>query len=66
VAIGPSGDLYIAEKRAGRLLRIKQDGKAEIVLQGLTTPRDPAFDNDGNLYVAETDAGRILRVSGDF
>ena len=49
-----------------RLLRIKQSGKLETVLQGLATPRDPAFDNDGNLYVAETDEGRILKLLGDF
>ena len=66
VAIGPSGDLYVAEKRGGRLLRINQSGKLETVLQGLATPRDPAFDNDGNLYVAETDEGRILKLLGDF
>lgn len=66
VAIGPSGDVYTAERAGGRLLRLKQDGSRIVLLEGLSSPRDPAFDASGNLYLAETDTGRVLRLTGNF
>ena len=66
VVIGPSGDLYVAARNAGQLLRITLSGSRTILLRGLKTPRDPAFDAKGDLYVAESDAGRILKVTGRF
>lgn len=66
LAIGKSGDLYVAQRQAGKVLRVKLDGTRIILIEGLKAPRDPAFDAAGNLYVAETGAGRILRLEGDF
>jgi len=66
IAIGPSGDFYLAARNAGQLLRISRNGTRTVLLQGLKTPRDPVFDAKGNLYVAESDAGRVLKVTGRF
>lgn len=67
MALGPDGQLYIAERGAGRIVRLPDrnaDGAAdnlEVVAQGLNSPSSLAFYRDGSLYVAETT--RILRLS---
>ena len=66
VAIGKSGDLYVAQPQAGKFSRIKLDGTRITLIEGLNEPRDPTFDEAGNLFVAETGAGRILKMTGDF
>jgi hypothetical protein len=66
LAVGPSGDVYAPESKAGTLIRIKRDGARIVILEGLARPRDPVFDSAGHLYLAETDAGRVLKLSGDF
>lgn len=66
LAFGPSGDLYVAQPQVGKVSRIKPDGTATTLLQGLKEPRDPAFDASGNLYVAETETGRILKLTGAY
>lgn len=66
LAIGPDGQLYVAERGAGRILRlpdIDRDGAAdqvEIAASGLNSPSSLAFYQDGSLYVGET--RRILRL----
>ncbi len=66
IAIGRSGDLYVAQPQAGKVSRIKRDGRSIVLINGLDGPRDPAFDSAGNLYVAETGLGRILKITGDY
>jgi sugar lactone lactonase YvrE len=66
LAIGKSGDLYVAQPQAGKVLRVKADGTHITLIEGLNEPRDPAFDEAGNLFVAETGAGRILKMTGDY
>ena len=67
LAIGPDGELYAAERGAGRVIRMPDrdgDGQAdgvEVVADGLESPSSLAFYQDGSLYVAETT--RILRLS---
>ncbi|MEJ2600107.1 MAG: sorbosone dehydrogenase family protein [Anaerolineales bacterium] len=67
LAIGPDGVLYVAERGAGRILRLPDrdgDGLADskqVVAQGLNAPSSLAFYQDGSLYVAET--RRVLRLS---
>jgi glucose/arabinose dehydrogenase len=67
MAIGPDGQLYLAERGAGRILRLPDrdgDGVAdtiETVADGLNGPSSIAFYQDGSLYVGETT--RILRLS---
>lgn len=67
LALGPAGEVYVAERGAGRILRLPdEDGdfladRQEIVAEGLNAPSSLAFYLDGSLYVGETD--RILRLS---
>jgi glucose/arabinose dehydrogenase len=71
MAIGPDGELYVAERGAGRIIRLPDrddDGVAdgapsgvEVVADGLRAPSSIAFYVDGSLYVGETT--RILRLS---
>lgn len=67
MALGPDGELYVAERGAGRIVRLPDrdgDGVAEgteVVADGLNAPSSIAFYEDGSLYVGETT--RILRLS---
>jgi hypothetical protein len=62
---GPEGLPYVAsfsqlphQAGAGAVLKIQANGAAQVVLAGLTTPIDLAFDQAGRLYVLEfVDAG---------
>jgi len=65
--IGPDGQLYVAERGAGRILRLPDrdgDGQldgVEVVAEGLARPSSLDFYVDGSLYVGETT--RVLRLS---
>jgi glucose/arabinose dehydrogenase len=67
LAIGPDGQLYAAERGAGRIVRLPDrdgDGQAdgvEVVADGLEAPSSLAFYQDGSLYVGETT--RVLQLS---
>jgi glucose/arabinose dehydrogenase len=67
MALGLDGQLYVAERGAGRIVRLPDrnaDGTAdnlEVVARGLNSPSSLAFYRDGSLYVGET--SRILRLS---
>ncbi len=67
MAVGPDGELYVAERGARRIVRLPDrdgDGVAdgvEVVADGLSAPSSIAFYQDGSLYVGETT--RILRLS---
>ena len=67
LAIGPDGQAYVAERGAGRILRLpddNSDGKADriqVIAESLNAPSSLAFFKDGSLYVAETT--RILKLS---
>jgi glucose/arabinose dehydrogenase len=67
MALGADGALYVAERRAGRIVRLPdRDGDGvgdgvEVVADGLHDPSSLVFYNDGSLYVGETT--RILRLS---
>jgi glucose/arabinose dehydrogenase len=67
MALGPDGQLYLAERGNGRIVRLPdRDGDGvsdglEVVADGLQTPSSLAFAPDGSLYVGETE--RILRLS---
>lgn len=64
LALAPDGALYVAEERAGRVVRINPGGGTTPVAEGLSNPEGIAFDNAGNLYVVEDVAGgRLLRVA---
>ena len=65
MTIGPDGHIYVAERGAGRILRLPdadRDGildQIDILAEGLDAPSSLAFYQDGSLYVGETT--RILR-----
>lgn len=67
MALGSDGQLYVAERGMGRVVRLPdhdRDGVAdslETVAEGLNGPSSIAFFKDNSLYVAETK--RILRMS---
>jgi len=67
MALGPDGLLYVAERGAGRVVRLRDanlDGAAdgiEVVAKGINQPNSLAFAPDGSLYVAETT--RVWRLS---
>jgi glucose/arabinose dehydrogenase len=67
MALGPDGELYVAERGAGRIVRLPdRDGDGvvdtvEVVAPDLKAPSSIAFHEDGSLYVGETT--RILRLS---
>jgi glucose/arabinose dehydrogenase len=65
MTLGPDGQVYAAERGAGRILRFPdadRDGKVDeiqVVAGGLEAPSSLAFYQDGSLYVGETT--RVLR-----
>lgn len=67
MTLGPDGALYVAERGAGRILRLPDtngDGRADgarPVAEDLDAPSSLAFYEDGSLYVGETT--RVLRLS---
>ncbi len=67
MALGPDGQLYVAERGASRIVRLPDrngDGVSdgvEIVADGMNAPSSIAFYQDGSLYVGET--GQIVRLS---
>jgi glucose/arabinose dehydrogenase len=67
LAIGPDGQLYVADRDANRIVRLPDqngDGVADaiqVVADDLDRPSSLAFYNDGSLYIGETT--RILRLS---
>jgi glucose/arabinose dehydrogenase len=67
MSLSPQGDLYVAERGAGRVVRLPDaegDGVADsldVVAADLDSPSSLAFDQDGSLYVAETT--RVWRLS---
>jgi glucose/arabinose dehydrogenase len=67
LTIGPDDQLYVAERGAGRILRLPDregDGQLdeiEVVAEGLARPSSLDFYQDGSLYVGETT--RVLRLS---
>jgi len=67
LAVGPDGELYVAERGADRVVRLPdrdKDGQLdelEVVAEGLSAPSSLAFYEDGSLYAAETT--RVLRFT---
>lgn len=79
VAVGPSGEIYIAE--GNRVRRVQPDGRiATLAGTGtagssgdggpaaqaqLNTPQGLAIDSAGNVYIADTLGNRVRKVSPD-
>lgn len=68
LALGPDGDLYVAQPGSGQILRARVNWTTGTVTNptvatytGFTDPAGLAFDYSGNLYVVETAPGRVRR-----
>ena len=64
VAVGPSGELVVAETGAGRILAIDDSDTVTVLAEGLQHPADVAFDADHRCYVSDDRAGAVLRIDG--
>ena len=79
VTIHPSGDLYFADVRNGRIRKIDQKGIITTVAGGgpcrgdgvpaveecLSSPQKATFDVSGNMYIADSLTGRIRKVDAN-
>jgi sugar lactone lactonase YvrE len=62
IALGPNGELYVADTGNGLLRRIAQDGLVTTLLH-LARPVGVAVDDGGNLFVTDLDAIRKITPS---
>jgi sugar lactone lactonase YvrE len=81
VAVGPTGDLFVADSRSNRVRRIAADGTITTVAGNgtegfrgdggpaveaeLDFPTGLALDRAGNLYIADTNNHRVRKVAAD-
>lgn len=57
------GRLYVTAGRAGTVIRVNREGRAETFLTGLLNPTGIAFGSDGALFVLEAGRSRVLKVA---
>ena len=71
LALGPDGTLYIAARRAARILAVRANGDVAVVADQsgcsgpacMRRPEGLALARDGTLLVADGRAGRVFRVT---
>lgn len=63
LAMDSLGRLYVTAGRAGSVVRVNREGRAEDFLKGLINPTGIAFGSDGALFVLEAGRSRVLRVA---
>lgn len=61
LAVGPTGDVFIADGLNHRVRRLGVDGVISTTIR-LTTPLGVAVDSHGAVYVADSDGNRVLRI----
>jgi len=61
MALGPDGHLYVSSRFEGRVYRVFDDGRYEVVASDLGVACGLAFDTDGALYVGDR-GGTIFRI----
>ncbi len=57
------GRMYVTAGRAGQVVRVTREGKADTFLSGLVNPTGIAFSPDGTLFVLEAGRSRVLRIA---
>ena len=62
LAMDSLGRLYITAGRAGNIMRVNREGRAETFLTGLVNPTGIVFGADGALLVLEAGRSRVLKV----
>lgn len=61
MAVGPDGLLYVSSRFEGRVYRVFDDGRYEVMASDLGVACGLAFGADGSLYVGDR-AGSIFRI----
>src|SRR5262249_2714180 len=63
LAFDATGNLYVAESRAGRVSKVTPAGAVIALPYQFNNPEGLAFDASGNLYVAERSGRRVSKVT---
>jgi sugar lactone lactonase YvrE len=61
MAVGPDGLMYVSSRFEGRVYRVFDDGRYEVVASDLGVACGLAFGTDGSLYVGDR-AGSVFRI----
>ena len=61
MAVGPDGLLYVSSRFEGRVYRVFDDGRYEVIASDLGVACGLAFGSDGSLFVGDR-AGSIFRI----
>ena len=64
MAVGPDGLLYVSSRFEGRVYRVFNDGRYEVMASDLGVACGLAFGADGSLFVGDR-AGSIFRIDRD-
>jgi sugar lactone lactonase YvrE len=64
MALGPDGLLYVSSRFEGRVYRVFDDGRYEVMASDLGVASGLAFGADGSLYVGDR-GGTVFRIERD-
>lgn len=64
MVIGPDGSLYVSSRFKGRVYKVFDDGRYEVIASDLGVACGLAFDKAGMLYVGDR-AGSVFRIDRD-
>jgi sugar lactone lactonase YvrE len=64
VAVGPDGQVVVAEPGAGRVLSIDKSDTVTVLAEGLDHPVGVAVDGDGTCFVSDDRRGCVARLDG--
>jgi len=63
LAIGPSGDIFVANTNQGEISKITPEGVMTTFAYGLSEPLDLEFNSSGYLFVFEAGSGEISKIT---